>query len=708
MSVIYKARQLLLNKTVAIKMLHSHLLNEHSIMRFQQEAKAASSLNHPNVISVHDFGISKLGQPYMVMDFIDGKTLAEVIKSRGALPLPEAMDIFIAVAAALEHAHQNNVLHRDLKPSNIMLRETEDGYDVFLVDFGIAKIIDTENGGIAQQLTQSGDVMGSPLYMSPEQCMGKKLDQRSDIYSFGCILYEAVAGVPPHRGDTMLQTIFKHLNEKAEPLHVVRPDIVFPEAFEDLVESLLATQAEDRIQSISEVKKSLEDIQAGALQRTLPVKTSAPTKLKLDKTKILVTVGVILVIAGLFSLIFSETRLQLAQKMMDAADRKGANELKRVQSTKNPVTTPTTNETARNEPTYENLRNLGKETRSLDLSNLRITDGAILALTNLPNLQTLDLSDTPITDQAIDPIVKMTSLTSLDLRKTRLSSNAIAKLSKLVKLRALNLDYTNTDDNALLAISSLKNLSELKLRDTKISDEGLSSLQSLKALTALSISGCNIDNTGLNSISGLKLSSLDLWDTKVTTGGIKALRGCKSLTQLRLSRIDLSANDFSALSELDHLRSIQLYHIHSLKDDDIKHFVNLKSLVRFYVEDCPIGDVSAIYFAQMPQLTGLALNKTRITDLALQRISGLKNLRDLWIESTQVDDTGMKYISRVRGLSLLKICSTPVTDVGLEYLSGMPNLVNIDASYCYDITRQGIRNYYKAHPSGILTMHYIH
>lgn len=707
MSVIYKARQLLLNKTVAIKMLHSHLLNEHSIMRFQQEAKAASSLNHPNVISVHDFGISKLGQPYMVMDFIDGKTLAEVIKSRGALPLPEAMDIFIAVSAALEHAHQNNVLHRDLKPSNIMLRETEDGYDVFLVDFGIAKIIDTENGGIAQQLTQTGDVMGSPLYMSPEQCMGKKLDQRSDIYSFGCILYEAVAGMPPHRGDTMLQTIFKHLNEKAEPLRVVRPDIVFPEAFEDLVESLLATQAEDRIQSISEVKKSLEDIQAGALQRTLPAKTSTPTKLKLDKTTILVTVGVILVIAGFFSLIFSETRLQLAQKMMDVADRKGANELKRVQSINNPTTTPTTTETVRNEPTYENLRNLGKETRSLDLSKLRITDGAILALTNLPNLQTLDLSDTPITDQAIEPIVKMTSLTSLDLHKTKLSSSAIAKLSKLVNLRVLQLDYTNTDDDALSAISSLKNLSELMLRDTKISDEGLSNLQSLKALTALSISGCNIDNTGLNSISNLKLSSLDLWDTRVTAGGIRALKDCKSLTQLRLSRINLSADDFSALSEIDHLRSIQLYHVHNLKDDDIKHFVNLKSLIRFYVEDCPIGDGAAIYFAQMPQLTGLALNKTKITDLALQRISGLKNLRDLWIESTLVDDTGMKYITRLKSLSQLKISSTPVTDVGLGYLSGMPNLVNIDASYCYDITRQGIRNYYKDHPSRILTVHYI-
>jgi serine/threonine protein kinase len=702
MSVIYKARQLLLNKTVAIKMLHSHLLNEHSTMRFQQEAKAASSLNHPNVISVHDFGISQLGQPYMVMDFIDGNTLAEIIKSRGALPLPEAMDIFIAVAAALEHAHQNNVLHRDLKPSNIMLREKQDGYDVFLVDFGIAKIIDTENGGVAQQLTQTGDVMGSPLYMSPEQCMGKKLDQRSDIYSYGCILYEAVAGVPPHRGNTMLETIFKHLNETAAPLHVVRPDITFPEAFEDLVESLLATHAEDRVQTIAEVKQRLEDIQAGALNRTLPAKAATHIRFKLDKPIVISTVGAILAIVGLVSLSISENKLQHAQKLVDDADRKVAKGVHNSQQTNSLATISSSNleELAKKDPTYENLRKLPRDTQSFDLSHTRVTDGALLALTNLPNLRSLDLSNTKISDLAVEAISKLPSLTKLCLHTTTLSSKALAKLAAIPDLETLDLSNTNTDDNTLKSISKLKNISELNISDTKISNRGLSYLQNSKTLKALSLSGCNIDNEGLSYLDHLQLVTLDLWQTRATAGGIKAIENCKSLIQLRISEMNLSSDDLHAIAGFSQLRELQLFNIRNLKDDDLKYLVGIKSLIKLVIEDCPIGDGGAPYLAQMKQLRGLGLSVTKITDLTLSRIEGLQNLTELWLEMTQIDDLGMKYVARLKRLQSVDITGTLVGDQGVMYLMALPALSHVDALGCYKISRRSIRKFLNSKPDG--------
>ncbi|RTL39799.1 MAG: hypothetical protein EKK48_18190 [Candidatus Melainabacteria bacterium] len=710
MSVIYKAKQLLLDKPVAIKMLHSHLLSELSIMRFQQEAKAASSLKHPNVIAVHDFGISRLGQPYMVMDFIDGKTLAEVIKERGALPLPEAMDIFIAVSSALEHAHQHNLLHRDLKPSNIMLRSKEDGYDVFLVDFGIAKVIDTEAGGVAQQLTQSGEVMGSPLYMSPEQCMGKRLDQRSDIYSLGCILYEAVAGVPPHRGDTMIETIFKHLHEEADPLHVVRPDINFPEAFEELVASLLATQANDRIQTISEVKERLEAIQAGSLQRTLPTPKSAQqNKFSVSKSTILATIGVLLTTAGLIALIKAENTLQAADKLKTEAESEIAKAPPRNERKMQPVA-PIAKPTAANikdDPSYENLKGLGPECHSLNLSESKVTDGALLALTYLPNLERLDLSHTSISDSAIEPLRKLNSLSALVLEGTHLSPAAIAKLNTLQNLRELNLDDTRTDDDALTALSQLKSLSTLMVRNANITDRGLGHLGNCKNLTALSLSGTRVSNEGLNSISKLRLYRLDLWDTNATAGGIRALKDCKSITELRISRMKLSNDDLQALAGFKNLQVIELYHIPNLKNDDLNYLTGIKSLTRLYLEDCPlIGDGAAPYIAKMPQLTGLCLNKTDITDQTPARIQNLQNLSSLWIESTNIGDAGMKYLSRLKNLQSLYMSGTLVSDRGIEYLAALPGLKTVDASHCYNISLHGIRSYYKSHPGGTFETHY--
>lgn len=264
MSVVYKARHLLMKKAVAIKVLLPQLvLNPQSLKRFQQEAEAASCLSHPNVITVYDFGVSEHGLPYLVMDLLHGQSLAEAVKEKGALDVQRALDIFVQACSALGEAHRKGVIHRDLKPSNIMLVLTDSGSEsVKIVDFGIAKVLPQE-GEEFQKLTQTGEIFGSPFYMSPEQCMGLKLDARSDIYSFGCLMYETLTGKPPLVGAHTLDTMFKHMNETPQGLTNLKCEAHVRERLEMVIFKALAKTPDQRYQSMKELEDDLELLRSG-------------------------------------------------------------------------------------------------------------------------------------------------------------------------------------------------------------------------------------------------------------------------------------------------------------------------------------------------------------------------------------------------------------------------------------------------------------
>jgi len=256
MSSVYKAKHVLTGKIVAIKLMHGKLLNDAtSLRRFQQEARAASRLEHPNAITVHDMGIAG-EQPYLVMDYLDGEPLSTTIKEQGKLEPKRAVHIFIQACDALTTAHKMGIIHRDLKPSNIMLvvHDGEPDY-VKLVDFGIAKI--TSQEGDAQKLTTTGEVFGSPLYMSPEQASGKSLDVRSDIYSMGCLMYEALMGHPPLEGDNVITTLFKQLSEMPQPLSGLDADIRLTSWLNQILMKCLEKDPAKRYQTMEELRNDL-------------------------------------------------------------------------------------------------------------------------------------------------------------------------------------------------------------------------------------------------------------------------------------------------------------------------------------------------------------------------------------------------------------------------------------------------------------------
>jgi len=257
MSVVYKGVQEFVDREVAIKILQSQLVSDPtSVKRFQQEAQAASLLKHENIIKMYDFGIHD-GRPYLVMDFLVGESLSDIIRRDNQVECERAIRIFIQATDALAHAHRHGVIHRDLKSSNIMLVDEDGKADVAkVVDFGIAKLL-PNSGRQSQNLTQTGEIFGSPIYMSPEQCMGHILDARSDIYSMGTMVYESLTGYPALMGKTIVETMEMQVRETPKPFAEIRPDLQLPKEVETIVFRALEKKPDNRYQSMEEFRDAL-------------------------------------------------------------------------------------------------------------------------------------------------------------------------------------------------------------------------------------------------------------------------------------------------------------------------------------------------------------------------------------------------------------------------------------------------------------------
>lgn len=702
MSVIYKAKQPLLHKVFAVKMLHSHILNEQTVQRFQQEAKTVATLKHPNVIAVHDFGLSEYGQPYMVMDFIDGPTLSELIQERGSLPLPEALDIFAQVCDALEHAHSHGVLHRDLKPGNIMLVKDETGYLVQLVDFGIAKIVDTASS-IAHQLTQTGEIFGSPLYMCPEQCMGKTVDQRGDIYALGCILYECLVGRPPHRGDTLIETIFKHLNEEPQSLREARPDIIIPPAVEDLVMKLLANKPEDRYQNMSEVKEKLSAIQSGALKGGGIKLGKFQWRAVLSNPTSIATIGAALAIVGLVSLFLSIVTLKQTQE----SGRKDPLEvpIQTATPSKAPVDRISHFNSLLDAAPHSSLTDLVLadwlpkigERHALDLSKSPVTDAGLVSVAGLTGLQTLDLSESQITDAGVSSIVKLTSLKVLRLNGTKLTAKGLSELAVLPNLQELHLERTATDNNGLSALSHSPSLSILDIQSTNITDAGMNHLTGMKTLKEIWLSGTDITDRGLAVLAKMDLGALKISDTKITGDGLKQISKVVSLYNLSASQLPIESKHLAALSSLSKLNYLELKHTR-VTDDGLKHLTELPLLTQIHLADSPIGDGAGKYLAQMKGLTHLNLISTKITDAILEDVSHLENLKYLNIDYDNVTDKGAEALTHLPNLIQVDASSTHISDAGLKSLAKMKTLRVISVYGCSKITNHGVAWFKKNRP----------
>ncbi len=261
MGVVFRARHKLMDRTVAIKMLIDDLgRDETALQRFHVEAKAAAALNHSNIIRIYDFDVSQHGFPFIVMDYLQGEPLDVFLEREKRMDWKRAQPLFIKVCEALGHAHRRQVVHRDIKPSNIMICVDDDEEErPVVLDFGIAKLFTAQTGKTANRLTKTGEIFGSPLYMSPEQCLGQSIDPRSDIYSLGCLIHETLTGQAPFERSGFLQVILAHVNAPAPTLEESAPDLVFPPRLTEVIGRAIAKDCTQRFETMQDFKKALAE-----------------------------------------------------------------------------------------------------------------------------------------------------------------------------------------------------------------------------------------------------------------------------------------------------------------------------------------------------------------------------------------------------------------------------------------------------------------
>ena len=269
MAEVYRARDIRLDRIVAVKTLREDLARDATFQaRFRREAQSAASLNHPSIVAVYDTGEDDEGPahvPYIVMEYVDGRTLRELLRDDRRLLPERALEITDGVLRALDYSHRNGIVHRDIKPGNVMLTRSA---EVKVMDFGIARAVSDAQA----TMTQTAQVIGTAQYLSPEQARGERVDARSDLYSTGCLLYELLTGRPPFTGDSPVAIAYQHVRENPIPPSRIDPEI--PSWADSIVLKAMAKDPAERYQSAAEMRTDIQRALSG-----VPVAAPPPTEM---------------------------------------------------------------------------------------------------------------------------------------------------------------------------------------------------------------------------------------------------------------------------------------------------------------------------------------------------------------------------------------------------------------------------------------------
>lgn len=512
---VYLAHDRTLDKLVAVKVLNADL-SVAQLRRFQQEGKVSGKLKHRNIVSVLDFGVTEKNEPYLMMEYLRGGSLADAIAD-GPLESTRAIPIFLDICQALAHSHGVGILHRDLKPENVILSESESGEQcVKVVDFGLARVAEAD-----AELTHTGAMIGSPLYVSPEQGEGGKTDERSDIYSMGCMMYHVLSGTVPFFGTTPIETILMHKNETPEPLK--ERAVWISDELEDVVMVCLEKDPANRFDSFKELKIALEKTIHFELQLREPtvstiIEDKQPEPPAVDRE--IVPMGIVRVLAVL--LIPAVVAIyMLVNRSVDLG--------------------PTVEVKVPERPTkakglgFSAAKNF--EVSRSSNSKLHFTHG---------NLD--------ITDKDLRELSKVKLIGILDVDRCPLTGTGFSLIPKTV-IENLELDESGLTDEGLKQVAKIKGLNRLAMREvSEVTDEGIKNLSKNRTINRLLYGGPKLTEESIKYLSdGPPLFKLDLKQMKISPKGVKYIAEIATLRELQFHDCTMMPGAWDSLKQLKRL-----------------------------------------------------------------------------------------------------------------------------------------------------------
>lgn len=614
MGTVYKVQHLIFNDVHALKVASSKL-DPVSAQRFQREAVTAKLLDHENIVKVSDFGLMDGVVPYFAMQFVDGPSLSQLIREKTRLKVEDALEIFLQVCGAMSHAHDKGVIHRDLKPSNIIVSTQDEKVCAKVLDFGIAKLLTSDLEG--QGLTRTGDVFGSPLYMSPEQCVGGKVDQRADIYSFGCSLYEALCGITPFAGESALHTMMLHQSAPLPSLKQASLGLIEEPELEKIIAKLLAKEQHNRYQSFDEVKLDLALLKNGKqpiIASQAMIVPDLDTKRKKELLPWIISVVILsALLVGLLAWICNDKFYVVPKQRLIAPSERfiageSHKEIPRFSST-------FTDEKGKKWKRFKfppdvnlGLIQVGKKH---EIPELDYTEYAATGELTVPG-------DVAISLLAQKDAIKNSTylhgfgpddLYGLSVKKMYMAvdDKFMHDIIHLKSLRSLILDLTEVTDESIDMINRhFPNLEKLYVGSSPMTGDGLSRLTRLGYLNSLRMGG---------NVRGGKV--------------IPALKGSKNLKFLSISSCGLKDSDLDEVSSLSNLETLIMRENRAVTDAGLSKCVGLKNLMILDLKFCGITPASIKNLASFPKLRSLQISSEKWSpeDRQLLRKSLLKNCK---------------------------------------------------------------------------------
>jgi serine/threonine protein kinase len=570
-SVVYRAHDNALNRPIAMKALHTHLcVDQTKLQRFQREAESASKLNHPNIATIYDCGDLSAGRPYISMELIEGMSLTEIIHKKGHLTPDECITLFSQLCDGMEAIHKLGLIHRDLKPSNVKVSPSGTAK---ILDFGLAKWILQDQDA----LTRSDESLGTPTYMSPEQCLSEALDARSDIYSLGCMMYEALTGTRPFTADNSLRCMQMHVQMEPARFRTVNPELKIPRFLELIVFKALEKNPRNRFASAAEMKAALMNPGYGGGSANKFSQFVSWHLLGARRyRRALIGSALALTIALVAFATWRQAGTAVSQPDAPKAERviQFPNEIvgdiflqsrnsdgtgirgKEYINVKGPISVPgntiveLANVPAEKAATLDFLASLQpKDLQVITLSNKPVTDKGLAQINRLKGLENMSLDDTDITDMGLEQL-DLPLLGGLNLKGTTVTDKALPHLaSRLDRLGYFCLREDNITDKGAAIIFNQLRVRSLDLSKTNITDNCLKNFNQPR-MKSLKLVADGITDAGMECLSNSKsLKLLDLSETKITDKSVDAIAKIKSLKELLISHTSLTDEGFKRLKQ---------------------------------------------------------------------------------------------------------------------------------------------------------------